>query len=62
MVPPKDILTLIANGEGEFDQDILIFCNNFKTKYEQLFKLYNGGQCVMVLIKNVTKHQKKINI
>jgi hypothetical protein len=44
---------LIANGEGEFDQDVLDFGNNFKTTYEQLLETYNGGQCDMVLIKNV---------
>ncbi len=42
---------LIADGKGEFDQNVLVFCNNFKTKFEQLFEVYNGGQCVMVLIK-----------
>jgi hypothetical protein len=49
---------LITNGEGEFDQDIFTLCNNFKTKYEQLFEAYNGGHCVMVLIKNVTTTTK----
>jgi hypothetical protein len=48
----------IANGEGEFDQDVLILGNNFRTKYEQLLEAYNVGQCVMVLIKNVTKFSK----
>jgi hypothetical protein len=43
---------LIVDGENEFDQDVLTFDNNFKTKYEQLFKMYNGGHCAMVLIKN----------
>jgi hypothetical protein len=45
---------LKANGEGVFDQNILTFGNNFRTKYEQLLQAYNGSQCVMVLIKNVT--------
>jgi hypothetical protein len=45
---------LIIDGENEFDQNVLTFDNNFKTKYEQLFKMYNGGHCEMVLIKNVT--------
>jgi len=45
---------LIIDGEGEFDQDVFIFGNNFKMKYEQLLEAYNGSQCVMVLIKNVT--------
>jgi hypothetical protein len=44
---------LNANGEGVFDQNILTFGNNFRTKYE-LLEAYNGSQCVMVLIKNVT--------
>jgi hypothetical protein len=48
----------IANGEGEFDQDVLALGNNFKTKYEQLLEAYNVGQCVMVLIKIVTKTSK----
>ncbi len=30
---------LIANGEGEFDQDIFVFNNNFKTKCEQLLEV-----------------------
>ncbi len=45
---------LIANGESEFDQNVFAFDNNFKVEYEQLFEAYNGGQCAMVLIKNVT--------
>jgi hypothetical protein len=44
---------LIIDGEGEFDQDVFDFVNNFKTKYKQLLETYNGGQCDMVLIKNV---------
>jgi hypothetical protein len=36
-------LLLIEDGEGEFDPE-----------YEQLFEAYNGDQCAMVLIKNVT--------
>jgi hypothetical protein len=34
---------LIANGKGEFDQDVLILDNNFKIKDEQLLEAYNGG-------------------
>jgi hypothetical protein len=45
---------LITNGENEFDQDVFVLGNNFRTKYEQLFEVYSGSQCVMVLIKNVT--------
>jgi hypothetical protein len=45
---------LIVDGKGKFDQNVLLLGNNFKTKYGQLFETYNGGQCVMVLIKNVT--------
>ncbi len=43
---------MIINGEGEFDQNVLMMGNNFKMKYDQLFKVYNEGQCAMV--KNVT--------
>jgi hypothetical protein len=32
--------------------------NNFRTKYEQFLEAYNGGQCAMVLIKNVTTTSK----
>ncbi len=28
---------LITNGEGEFDQNILAFGNNFKIEHEQFF-------------------------
>jgi hypothetical protein len=49
---------LIINGKGEFDQDIIAFGNNFKIEYEQLLEAYNGSQCVMVLIKNVTTTSK----
>ncbi len=49
---------MIVDGEGEFDQDALILGNNFKIKYEELFKVYNGSQCAMVLIKNVTTTSK----
>ncbi len=34
---------LIANGKGEFDQNVLILGNTFKIKYEQLLEAYNGG-------------------
>jgi tryptophan synthase beta subunit len=49
---------LILDGENEFDQDVLTLDNNFRTKYEQLFKMYNGSHCAMVLIKNVTTTTK----
>jgi len=45
---------LITSGKNEFDQDVFVLGNNFRTKYDQLFEVYNGSQCVMVLIKNVT--------
>jgi hypothetical protein len=32
---------LITNGEGEFDQYIITFGNNFKTKYDQV-PIYYG--------------------
>ncbi len=49
--PPNHVF---AYGENEFDQNVLTFHNNFRTEYEQQLKAHNGGQCVMVLIKNVT--------
>jgi hypothetical protein len=39
---------------GSLTKNIFALGNNFRTEYEQLFEAYNGGQCVMVLIKNVT--------
>ncbi len=47
-----------ANGYGKFKQNILIFGNNFKIEYEQLLEMYNGGQCVMVLFKNMMTTSK----
>jgi len=52
---------LIADGEGEFDHNVLIFGNNFKIKYE-LIKTYNGHQCGMLLIKNVATTSKGYQI
>jgi hypothetical protein len=49
---------LIAVEENGFNQDVLTLANNFRTKYDQLFEAYNGGQCVMLLIKNVTTTSK----
>jgi hypothetical protein len=49
---------LIVNGEGEFEQDILILNNNFKIDNEQLLEAYNGSQCIMVLIKNMVTMSK----
>ncbi len=43
---------LIIYGEGEFDQDVLVFVN-FRTKYK-LLEAYNGTFGVMDSIKNVT--------
>ncbi len=40
--------------EKENLTNIPIIDNNFRTKYEQRLKMYNGGHCAMVLIKNVT--------
>ncbi len=50
---------LIVDGESEFNQDVITFCNNFKTKYDQLLEAYNGDQCVMLLIENVTTTSKR---
>jgi len=47
---------LIVDREGEFEQHVL--GNNFKTDNEQLFEAYNGGQCIMVLIKNMVTMSK----
>ncbi len=49
---------LIVNGEGECHQNVLALGNNFRTKYDQLLEAYNGGQCVMLLIKNVATTSK----
>jgi len=49
---------LIVDAKGEFDQYIIAFGNNFKTKYDQLLEAYNGGQSTIVLIKNVTTTSK----
>jgi len=49
---------LITHGEGEFDKNVFVLGNNFRIKYEQLLEAYNGGQCAMVLIKNVTTTSK----
>jgi hypothetical protein len=35
---------LITDGEGEFDQYIIVFGNNFKTKYDQLVICYGINQ------------------
>jgi hypothetical protein len=45
---------MIANGEGELNQDVLVLGNQFKIKYDQLVEAKNYGQCAMVLVKNVT--------
>jgi len=45
---------LIADGEGEFDQDVFVFGHNFRTNMNNFLKGYNGGHCAMVLIKCVT--------
>jgi hypothetical protein len=34
--------------------NVLAFGNNFRIEDEQLLEVYNGGQCVMVLINNMT--------
>jgi len=49
---------LIANVKGEFDQNVFVLDNNFITEYEQHFETYNGGQCVLVLIKIVPTTSK----
>jgi len=49
---------LIVDGEGEFDWDVFVLGNDFKVEYEQLLETYNGGQCDMILIKNVPTTSK----
>jgi hypothetical protein len=44
---------MIVNGEGQFDQDVIVFGNQFRIEYNQLVKAKNSSQCVMVLVKNV---------
>jgi len=52
MLSPKGEKQLfIVNGEGEFDKKVFVVGNNFKTKYQQLLKAYNGGQCVTITLK-----------
>jgi hypothetical protein len=53
-------ILLIAEEEGEFDQDVFILHNDFKIEYDQLLEAYNGGQCAMLLIKNVTTTSKGV--
>jgi len=49
---------LIPNGDGEFDEKVIVLIKNFKTYDEQLFEAYNGSHCGMVLIKNKTTSTK----
>jgi hypothetical protein len=49
---------MIVNWKGKFDQDVFMMGNNFIMEYEQFLEAYNGGQCVKVLIKNVTTTSK----
>jgi len=44
---------MVVNGEGEFDQDVLVFGNLFNTKYDQLVEIKNADQCAMGFLKNV---------
>jgi hypothetical protein len=45
---------MIVGGEGQFDYDVLVFGNQFKTKYDQLVEIKNYSQYAMMLVKNVT--------
>jgi hypothetical protein len=45
---------MIVDGEGQFDQNVFVFGNQFKIEYDQLVEAKNSSQCVMVLVKNVT--------
>jgi len=53
---------LIIDWEGEFDQNVIVLGNNFKIEYEQFFKVYYEGQCVMVLIKKYGNNIQRILI
>jgi hypothetical protein len=44
---------MIVDGESQFDQIVLAFSNQFKTKNDQLVETKKINQCVMVLVKNV---------
>jgi hypothetical protein len=57
--PKGEKKLLIENGKGEFDQNIFVLGNNFKTKYEQLLKVYNGDQCAMVFVNFLTITAKR---
>jgi len=52
--------SLLLDGKGEFDQDVLTLGYNFKTKYQQLLKAYNGGQCVGMFTARLTTSRLRI--
>jgi hypothetical protein len=39
---------MIADGESQFNQDVLTFSNQFRTEYDQLVEFKNSSQCAMV--------------
>ncbi len=39
---------MIANGEGEFNQDVLVLGNQFKIEYDQLVEAKNYGQILYI--------------
>lgn len=46
-------LLQVADGPNIHDHDALAMGPSFKDEYDQLVESYYGGQCTMVLIKNV---------
>jgi hypothetical protein len=44
---------MVLDGEGECDQNVLVFGNLFRIKYDQLVEIKNVNQCAMALVKNV---------
>jgi hypothetical protein len=49
---------MVADNEGEFNQDVFAFGSSYKTEYDELVKIKNVGHCVMVLVKNVTTNNE----
>jgi hypothetical protein len=45
---------MIVNGEGEFNQNVLVLGNQFRIEYDQLVEAKDYGQFAIMLVKNVT--------
>jgi hypothetical protein len=50
--------TIESKSKRSFEKGDMHVGNNFKIEYDQLVEAYNGGQCAMLLIKNVTTTSK----